>query len=351
MKPRIELPRLLDKLLNWLIAPHLREEVLGDLHERYALRAKRLGDNKARQRCWRDALTYLHLSNIKRKPAEYPTIHSYSPTMLRNYFKIALRKSIKDLRFTVLNLVGLSTALACTFMIYLWVNDELTIDKFNKNDKHLYRVLYNINFENDIITLEQTPSPLAAALKAEMPEVEKAVSVNFFENGFAGKGIASNGKKNAKVQGIFASKDYFTVFSTKLIEGNKEVVLSTKNGVVISEKLAKTLFNTTKNLIGKPLDWDHRMKPDIPLSISGVFENPPANATHQFDIIFNYELLAKDDKYVKDWTGTYAHTYLLLKNGTDIARFNEKIKYFSKKKNPANGMCTLFVAPFSDKYL
>jgi predicted permease len=271
--------------------------------------------------------------------------------MLNNYFKIARRKLVKDRQFTILNLTGLSTALACTFMIYLWVNDELNVDKFNQNDKQLYRVLYNIKLENDILTLETTPSPLANALKAEMPEVEKAVSVNYFMDWFAGKGVASNGKKNIKVQGVFASKEYFNVFSYKLIEGNKNEVLAQKSGVVISEKLAKMLFNTTENLVGKPLEWNHRMKFNMPLTVSGVFKNPPVNATNQFDIVFNYNLLLENEPSSKEWTATYSNTYLQLREGADIAQFNKKIQDFSKKKAPSNANCSLFVVPFSDKYL
>ena len=271
--------------------------------------------------------------------------------MIKNYFKIAFRKLVKNRQFTILNLVGLSTALACTFLIYLWVNDELNIDKFNKNDKQLYRVLYNITLENEILTLETTPSPLAESLKTGIPEVEQAVSVNYFMDWFAGKGIVSNGEKNTKVQGVFASKEYFNVFSYKLIEGDKDVVLSNKNGVVISEKLAKILFNTTENLIGKPLEWNHRMKFNTPLNISGVFENPPVNATNQFDIVFNYDLLLENEQSAKAWNATYANTYLVLKSGTDIAHFNEKIRNFSKSKDPSNANCSLFIAPFSDKYL
>lgn len=271
--------------------------------------------------------------------------------MIKNYLKIARRKLVKDRQFTILNLLGLSTALACTFLIYLWVHDELTIDKFNENDKHLYRVLYNISLENDILTLEQTPSPLADALKAEIPEVENAVSVNYFENGFLGAGVATHGEKNIKVQGAFASKELFNVFSYKLIEGNKESVLANKTGVVISEKLAKNLYNTTENLIGRPLKWSHKLELNSPLTISGVFKNLPLNATNQFDIVFSYDLLLENKPNVKDWTGTYAHTYIVLKKGTDIVQLNNKIRDFSKSKHPSNSNCTLLIVPFSDQHL
>jgi putative ABC transport system permease protein len=271
--------------------------------------------------------------------------------MLRNYFKIALRKLVKDRQFTILNLVGLSTALACTFMIYLWVNDDLNVDKFNENDKHLYRVLYNISLENEILTLEQTPSLLAEALRAEIPEVENAVSVNYFENGFFGAGLATHGEKSMKVQGAFASKELFNVFSYHLIEGTKESALAKKTGVVISEKLAKNLYNTTENLIGKPLNWTHKLDLKNPLTISGVFQDLPVSATNQFDIVFSYDLLKEIIPNINDWRGTYARTYLALKKGTDIGQFNNKIRNFPKAKHEANSKCTLLTVPYSDKHL
>ena len=61
--------------------------------------------------------------------------------MLKNYFKLAWRNLVKDRQFTFLNLIGLSTGLACAFLIYLWVNDELSVDKFNEKDSQLYQVL------------------------------------------------------------------------------------------------------------------------------------------------------------------------------------------------------------------
>jgi putative ABC transport system permease protein len=271
--------------------------------------------------------------------------------MLMNYIKITVRKFLNDRQFSILNLIGLSTSLACAFLICLWVNDELSFDKFHEKDKQLFRVLYNLNLENEIITLEQTPAPLCDALVKEMPEVERAVSVNYFMDWFAGKGVVSHGEKNMKAQGIFASKDYFNVFSYQLLQGSKDIVLSSKNGVVISESLAKKLFNQTDDLIGKPIEWNHRMQFSEPLTISGVFKNLPSNVSNQYDIIFNYNLLLENEASAKSWTSTYSNTYLLLKHSTDIAQFNKKIENFTKLKDPANAICALFVVPFSDKYL
>ncbi len=80
--------------------------------------------------------------------------------MLTNhYLKIIWRNLKRDKSFTFLNLVGLSTGLACTFFIYLWVNDELHVDKYNKNDQRLYQVMVNQPGEDGIKTGAYTPGP------------------------------------------------------------------------------------------------------------------------------------------------------------------------------------------------
>ena len=271
--------------------------------------------------------------------------------MFKNYFRTSWRSLIKNRQFTILNLIGLSTALACTLLIFLWVMDELSVDKFHEKDDQLYKVMYNLNLPNEILTLELSPYPIVNALVKEMPEVEYAVGTNPFMDFFAGKGVISNGDRTVKAQGIFATKDYFKIFSYRLIEGSRNEVLTNKNGVVISERLANKLFNSTKNIIGKTVKWDHRLQFKNPLQISGVFKEPPPNSTSQFDLIFNFGLLLDADPNSSNWKSTYSETYLVLKKGTDIEKFNQKIKNFTHSKDPANKICTSFIQKYSDKYL
>lgn len=270
---------------------------------------------------------------------------------MKTYLKLITRSLLKNRQFTLLNLIGLSSALACVLFIFLWVKDELSVDKFNGKDEQIYKAMYSLKLPNEVLTLDYTPYPLVEAAPQEMPEVEKAVAVNGFMDFFAGKGVASHAEKAKKVQGIFASKDFFNVFSYPLLEGNKDLVLTEKAGVVISKKLAEALFGRTTNLIGTPLDWAHKLDFGIPLEITGVFENPPANASRQFDIIFNFDLLLAADANAKAWNGTYSETYLLLKKGIDVDKFGQKIAGFTRSKAPGNEICAIFLQKFSDQYL
>lgn len=270
---------------------------------------------------------------------------------MKTFLKLIVRSLLKNRQFTLLNLIGLSSALACVLFIFLWVKDELSVDTFNEKDEQIYKAMYSLKLPNEVLTLDYTPYPLVETAPQEMPEVERAVAVNGFMDFFAGKGVASYAEKAKKVQGIFASKDFFNVFSYPLLEGNKDLVLAKKAGVVISKKLAQTLFGRTTNLIGIPLQWTHKIDLGVPLEIAGVFENPPANASRQFDIIFNFSLLLDADPNAKTWNSTYSETYFLLKEGTDPEKFGQKIEGYTRSKAPGNEICSIFLQKFSDQYL
>src|SRR5882672_3733817 len=203
--------------------------------------------------------------------------------MLKNYFKIAWRNLLKDRQFTFLNLIGLSTGLACTFLIYLWVHDELNVDKYNEKDAQLFKVMVNQRQENGIKTGTFTPGLLANALEREIPEVEYAVTLvpsSWFQN----KGIIAYGDAHFKAESQFISQDYFKVFTCKFIDGDKNRLLEDKYTVAISEELAMKLFHTTTNIIGKTIKWDHQQFSGS-YAVSGIFQKNPSNATNQFDIL------------------------------------------------------------------
>src|SRR5215467_7543057 len=105
--------------------------------------------------------------------------------MFKNYFKIAWRNLLKDKQFSFLNLLGLSTGIACALLIWLWVSDELSVDKFNKNDSRLYQVMKNSpTAEGGTFTFPSTPGLLASYMQKELPEVEFATAVRpRFESG------------------------------------------------------------------------------------------------------------------------------------------------------------------------
>jgi putative ABC transport system permease protein len=269
--------------------------------------------------------------------------------MFKNNFKITWRSLMKDRLFTILNILGLSTGLACTMLIFLWITDERGVDKYNEKDEQLYQVMSNIKTDAGIKTGDYTPGILAPAMALELPEVEYAVSV-LPASWFPYKGAISNGDKvSIKAGGQYVSKDYFNVFTCKFIEGDKRRLFGDRSSVAISTTLAGKLFGTTRQVVGRTLRWDQQEFSGTYL-ITGVFEPNPVSATNQFDLLFNYELLLEKRPNLLKWGNSDPQTYLLLKKGADLPALNEKVKDFVKRHDKEAGS-SLFVTRFSDRYL
>jgi putative ABC transport system permease protein len=268
--------------------------------------------------------------------------------MIKNYFKIAWRNLIKDRQFTILNLVGLSTGLACALLIFLWITDELNRDKYNDNDKQLYQVMQNIKHDGIIETTENTGGLLANALKKELPEVEYAATV-VPPSWFSSKGIISFKDTRLKVGGQFISKEYFNIFNCNFLEGDKSAINSDKHFIAISDELALKLFHTTHDLVGKTISWNQD-EFDGSYLIKGIFKKNPTNASERFDVLFNFDLFSEKRPHILEWGNSDPRTYVVLKDGTNIQQFNAKIKSFQDSKLKNSGT-SLFVRRFSDQYL
>lgn len=263
--------------------------------------------------------------------------------MLKNYFKMAWRSLLNNRQSSFLNLVGLSTGLACALFIYLWVADELAADRFNEKDSRLYRVMENRIRAGGIWTSPTTSGPMAAAMKAGMPEVEYAVTEQPFDNA-----TLSARENDVRANGKFTGRDFFKMFSYPLLQGNADQVLADNNSIVISETLARKLFNTTENIVGKTVELQHEKQ----YTVSGVFKPAPLNATEQFDFLLPIDIRFASNIYIGSWGNTGTYTRVLLREGTDIDRFNSKLAGFVKTQT--NGEIkhrTPFLKRYSEDYL
>ncbi|MBK9389411.1 MAG: ABC transporter permease [Bacteroidetes bacterium] len=133
-----------------------------------------------------------------------------------------------------------------------------------------------------------------------------------------------------------------------MIQGNKNQVLSDKKSIVITEDLAKRLFGTTENIVGKTVEWQHKKQ----YQVSGVLQDLPALSSVKFDFILTFEAFKEDNDWALNWFNTAPQTFVLLKEGTDIEQFNKKIADLvrTKTEGQANHR-TPFIARYSDAYL
>ena len=248
----------------------------------------------------------------------------------------------------LINLIGLSTGLACALLIYLWVNDEMNMDKFHEQDEQLFQVVQNYERTEGVKSRAITPAYFSKEMKDALPEVIYATPTNN-EYNFTEPGIISLEGNDVKAMPIFAGKDYFNVFSFPLLQGNKDQVLVDKNAVVISERIAAKVFNGTENVVGKIIRWEHDVF-EGEFLITGIFKNSPKNSTEQFDIVLNFENALDPFEESRNWWTDAARTFFLLKEGTDLQQFNKKLTEVLRSK-PYRKNCSMFAQQFSTRYL
>jgi putative ABC transport system permease protein len=265
--------------------------------------------------------------------------------MFKTNLKIAWRNLLKDKQFTILNILGLSAGLACALLIFLWVSDELTYDKFFTNNNRLYKLMEQRNNNGDISYSEESSGELSDAVKRTIPEVEYASAVA--PPGWFPQNTLSVNDKNIKASGQYAEKDYFNIFSFRLIEGNKDNVFDNKNSIVLSDELANKLFGTTYNLVGKAVNFDH----DTLFFVSGVFKKMPANSSQQFDFVLSFKYFRTVKDWVTKWGNTGPLNYILLKPNADFNAFNNKVRNIIEKNVPGDTTRKVVAMKFSDIYL
>ncbi|HVV05426.1 MAG TPA: ABC transporter permease [Puia sp.] len=263
--------------------------------------------------------------------------------MFRNNLKIARRSLLKDRQSSVLNLIGLSTGLACTLLIYLWVSDEWQIDRFFKKDSQLFQLMEARKGDGISVSVESS-GILAETVARDMPQVQYAAAVA--PSGWFPKFSLTVGDNTIKASGQYAGKDYFNIFSYQLLDGTKDLALADKSSIVISEDLARTLFNRTDGLIGKTIQLEH----DKQFHISGVFKDLPDQSSEKFDFVLSFGYMKEVHPWVKEWSNKGPHNYVLLKEGANVDAFNRQVADIITRY-AGDSAARVFAYRYSDNYL
>jgi len=283
-------------------------------------------------------------SSIKKEKNKTLLILPKLFTMFKTNLKFGWRNLIKDKQFTLLNILGLSAGLGCALLILLWVNDEWSFDKFFANESQIYQLMEKQNANENMGISDGSSGLLGEAVAHQMPEVEYATPLA--PPGWFPKFTLSVNNKNIKAAGQYAGKDYFNIFDFKLISGNSNDVLANKNAIVISDELAKNLFGTTDDVIGKPI----RFQQDTTFFVSGIFEKMSSHSSQQFDFVLSWDYYKSIQNWVTEWNNIGPQNFVLLKKGTDIKAFNKKIAGIITA-NTGNDRRSAFAIKFSSVYL
>jgi len=269
--------------------------------------------------------------------------------MIKHNVLLYVRKIQKHKSTFLIHLIGLSSGLACVLLVYLWVSDELAMDKFHEHNERLYQVRRNVPVApGELMTFSTNSSLMLTALQEEVPEVELATAVYELYN----ESSLETEDKKLSASGIMASQDFFKVFSYPLLSGDRNMVLTNVNTVMISRELAMSFFGEEVDPMGKAIAIkDGEEEIDETFTVSGVFEIP-RTSSQQFDFILPYKTFLKyRDPDDIAWYSNSSSVYALLAPKMDITAFNQKMADFvSKRHEYVKGEQVLFTK-YSDDYL
>lgn len=244
--------------------------------------------------------------------------------MFQSYLKIAWRSIRRNKGFSLINILGLSIGMASTIFILLWVQDEMSWDRFHSNYQNIHHVMVNRNFNGETNTDNSTPFPMAAGLKQAFPQIKKSFVANYGQDQ-----VLKYKETILKRRGYQVMGDYFDVLKWTFIKGNKETALSNPENIVLTESIATSLFGK-EDPMGKTIKVDNNELKKV----SGIVKDPPPNSSVLFEFIIPYN---PNSDFVRnasdDWVNSFTQTFVELEPGTDLKALEKQISLFANNKN------------------
>jgi ABC-type antimicrobial peptide transport system permease subunit len=276
--------------------------------------------------------------------------------MIQNYFKTAWRNILRNKAHTIINVVGLALGLTCCIFIYLWVQDEKSMDNFHANGKNIYAVYTTTTANGKTEGTYATPLRnvngnvmpdfLLEDVPKGVPTIKHfALYATGYELPWGHPETFQVGDKMIKLEGSRAGKDFFKIFSYPLIEGNASGALSQMNGIAISSKMAEIFFGTPQNAMGKTLRYENSLN----FIVTAVFENLPEKSSLHFDFLFNMDA----QKNLLQFSSPNIYGYAELINNADPEKVEAQINAYLRPRfdKEGNTKTTIGLQLLGEQYL
>ncbi len=337
-------PRWASWFLKKICAPHLLEEMQGDLEELYAERVETLGVPQANIRYVQDVLSLLRPFILKRKPSSYPPPNFFN--MLINYFKIAYRNQIRQKASSVINILGLTLGMSVSILIGLWIYDELSFNKNHENYDSIVQVYRKEKWLGEIRANTSQTTGLGTVLRTEYGSHFKHVVM--VQWGDEERVIAARDKKFTQ-KGYFMQAEGPEMLTLQMVYGTRQGLQNMKS-IILSETLANKLFGN-KNPVNEIVRMDAKWN----LLVTGVYKDLPKNS--EFD---QASYFAPLDLYLDGWASLNAwdnyhmNIYAQLPPGVDYKQVSASIKnatlpYVDEERAAAKP--EIFLQPMSQWHL
>ncbi len=321
-------------LMNSFMPEHIGKSGVGDYEEMFCHIAENNGKIRADLWFWGQVIRVL--------PVYFYESVFWKFVMASNYLKTAFRNMRKQKVFSFINISGLAAGMACFILIMLWVDHELSFNKFHENGENIYRVL-----KDDIHSPESAHiyGKLGPAIKEEIPEI---IEMGRFIWRYVPLVKYNSGKKDAAEKSFYEREFYlfdpsiFDIFTFPFLKGDPKTAL--KNGIVITETMALKYFGQ-EDPMGKILNFDNEH--NVP--VTGVIRDIPNNSHIRFGMLS----LLEDHQNLINWGNPILETYILLNEKTDLKDTERKIKecYFRHNPDAKSFLRSFRLQPLKDIYL
>jgi len=333
-------PKLAEWILSCVYPDRGDFTSVGDFREEYLEVYQSSGRLKANLWYW--------MQIVKSIPGFIRNKSHWNTVMIHNYLKIALRNIKRHKTFSFINITGLVVGMTCSILIMLFIQYEISHDRYHENADKIYRVL--IRQPNDIYQgidmYSISPPPLKAALMNAFPEIQNAARILRTEG-------LINYKNNRYLESRFFTVDpeFLKIFTFPLTAGDRETALNEPFSILLTEEMAEKYFGD-EDPMGKTLNIDNTYD----YQITGILRNIPGNSHFQFDFLGSFSSLYPiygdyGDRFFEDWNAYQVKTYVQLHSSSDTGEFNSKfpVRLEKYRGRPTND--EIYIQPLTNIHL
>ncbi|MEQ9306988.1 MAG: ABC transporter permease, partial [Marinoscillum sp.] len=235
--------------------------------------------------------------------------------MFWNYLKITYRTFLNQKVYSLINVCGLAIGLACFILISLYIQDELSYDRFHSKSDRTYRLVEHFESEGIGEHSASQPFPVGPTMQSDFEgQIESVVRLFNFQSPTLALANRAQDKAFNESRVFFADSTFFDVFDFELLKGNKATALDEPNSILLTQQMTQKYFSGEEP-IGKLLEFQGNQN----LKVTGILADSPLNAHFQFDFIASFSTLKQSfgGGYPKTWYWNPCWTYLVLNENTE----------------------------------
>ncbi len=259
--------------------------------------------------------------------------------MISNYFKIALRNLYKNKAFSFLNISGLAIGMASALLILLWIQNEVSYDRFHQKGDDIYEAWNRGKFDGKVQCWDNTPKILGLTLRKDYPEIQEITRT------VRGWFVTSVGDRKFSSEYLIVDPAFLDMFSFPLKKGNAKTALNSVYSIVITEKMAKKMFG-----LEDPMDKQIKIDSNN-FTVTAIIKDLPTNTRFSFEYLLPWTIMKKLNADDSEWGNNSVNTFVLVKPQTNPESLNAKIKNISRTQSKGEVKEEVFLHPLNKLHL